>query len=187
MNIFLLSLNPYICALWHCDQHCIKMILEYAQVLSTAHRVLDGKLTTEKTANGRSIKRYKFLSYDDRENLLYKSTHVNHPSAIWARESDANYRWLYNLFCCLCDEYTKRYKKVHKSDTKLREFLKNEPMYIDEGPLTPIPQAMPDEYKVENDPILAYRIFYVYSKSRFAEWKHTEIPWWYKNYNICNV
>ena len=26
----------------HCDKHVVKMILEYAQMLSTAHRVLDG-------------------------------------------------------------------------------------------------------------------------------------------------
>ena len=43
MNIFYLSEDPVQCAKWHCDKHVTKMIIEYAQLLSTAHRVLDGE------------------------------------------------------------------------------------------------------------------------------------------------
>lgn len=179
MNIFLLSWNPYLCAKWHCDKH-MKMILEYAQLLCTAHRVLDGKEKIEKTKNGRNIRRWKFKSYDDREKMLYKSTHINHPSAIWVRESSGNYNWLYKLFCHLCDEYKLRYNKIHESDRKLRDFLKNEPLEIPEDDITPMPQAMPDLYKVEDDSVTAYRIFYRFSKNRFAEWKNSETPWWFK-------
>jgi hypothetical protein len=42
MNIFYLDEDPKICAQYHCDKHVVKMIIEYAQLLSTAHRVLDG-------------------------------------------------------------------------------------------------------------------------------------------------
>ena len=42
MNIFYLDRDPGICTLMHCDKHVVKMILETAQMLSTAHRVLDG-------------------------------------------------------------------------------------------------------------------------------------------------
>jgi hypothetical protein len=42
INTFQFSTNPKECAQWHCDKHTIKQILEYAQLLSTAHRVLDG-------------------------------------------------------------------------------------------------------------------------------------------------
>ena len=42
MNIFYLHPNPQTAARMHCDKHCVKMILEYAQLLSTAHRDLDG-------------------------------------------------------------------------------------------------------------------------------------------------
>ena len=41
MNIFYLDKDPKIAAQMHCDKHCVKMILEYAQLLSTAHRILD--------------------------------------------------------------------------------------------------------------------------------------------------
>jgi len=42
MNIFYLDKDPVIAAQMSADKHCVKMILESAQMLSTAHRVLDG-------------------------------------------------------------------------------------------------------------------------------------------------
>ena len=42
MNIFYLDRSVYRPAEMHCDKHVVKMILETAQMLSTAHRVLDG-------------------------------------------------------------------------------------------------------------------------------------------------
>ena len=42
MNIFYLHNDPQIAAQMHCDKHVVKMILEYAQLLSTAHHELDG-------------------------------------------------------------------------------------------------------------------------------------------------
>ena len=43
MNIFYLHKKPEISAQLHCDKHVVKMIIEYAQMLSTAHRMLDGR------------------------------------------------------------------------------------------------------------------------------------------------
>lgn len=167
MNIFALSWDPKVAAWYHCDSH-IKMILEYAQILSTVHRVCDGKLDPR------------------RENVLYRSTHVNHPCTKWARKNRKNYRWLYRLFCKLCDKYTAQFGKVHKTDKQLREILGYYPKNLVEGKLTPWPQAMPEEYKVGNgnsfkETILAYRIYYLYDKSRFATWKHQETPWFMNN------
>ena len=42
MNIFVLDDSPRKSAVAHCDKHVCKMMIEYAQMLSTAHRVLDG-------------------------------------------------------------------------------------------------------------------------------------------------
>ena len=85
MNIFYLDEKPMTAARMHCDKHVVKMILESAQMLSTAHRILDGN------------------DYADRRGL-YKATHKNHPANIWVRESANNYVWLYNLFTFLCIE-----------------------------------------------------------------------------------
>lgn len=43
MNIFYLDRDVSKCAEYHNDKHVVKMIIEYAQLLSTAHRVIDGE------------------------------------------------------------------------------------------------------------------------------------------------
>ena len=59
MNIFELDENPLVCASMHCDKHVVKMPIEYAQLLSTAHRVLDGEEYIGETKTGRKAKRYR--------------------------------------------------------------------------------------------------------------------------------
>ena len=59
MNIFYLHEDPIQNAKWHVDKHVVKMVTEYAQLLSTAHRVLDGEMYYGKTINGRNIKRWR--------------------------------------------------------------------------------------------------------------------------------
>ena len=68
MNIFYLHENPIQNAKWHIDKHIVKMPIEYAQLLSTAHRLLDGEMYLGKTANGRNIKRWRLD--DEREDII---------------------------------------------------------------------------------------------------------------------
>ena len=99
MNIFYLSNDVNDCAKQHVDKHVVKMIIEYAQLMSTAHRVLDGHMYMDKTKNNRNIKRWRLHS--NLESIVYKASHINHPSAIWVRESKEHYMWLYDLFVAL--------------------------------------------------------------------------------------
>lgn len=180
MNIFFLHHNPQECAQLHCDKHVVKMILEYSQLLSTAHRVLDGKMHVELSAKGRKIKRWALEdSYLDKN--LYKSTHSNHPSAVWVRDSEQNYIWLANLLIYLCEEYTFRYGKTHKVEQTglCYILLKNVPKNIPILNITKCPLAMPDIYKIEGNVVESYRNFYNKSKSRFATWKVRSTPIWY--------
>ena len=112
MNIFYLHSDPKTCAQYHVDRHCNKMITEYAQLLSTAHRLIDGKQSVALSKSGR---RQQVWTLDDPEmqQNVYKATHVNHPSAKWARHCAMNYTWLMELWFCLMDEYTHRYGKHH--------------------------------------------------------------------------
>lgn len=159
MNIFYLHHDTKLCAEYHCNKHVVKMIIEYAQILSTAHRELD---------------RIPYSIMDD----LYKSTHVNHPSTIWARLSSQHYVWLYNLFIACCDEYTLRYGKIHKTDLKLRNILKSLPNNIQDNGWKNPPLCMPD-YCKSSDAIESYRNFYNREKSAFAVWKHRSTPEWF--------
>ena len=182
MNIFYLHENPQVSAKMHCDKHVVKMIVESAQLMSTAHRILDGEFYYGKTAKGHKIQRWKHPNKNV-ENTLYKASHINHPSAIWVRETIANYNWLYSLFTSLCDEYTHRYGKIHSTDSLLRELLCRPPINIPENGLTKMPQAMPDDVKQE-DSISAYRDYYITYKKDFAKWTKRETPgWMIKNQN----
>ena len=176
MNIFYLDNNPQKCAEMHVDKHCVKMILEYAQLLSTAHRVLDGDLTVGKSATGR--KKTTYILPDQRDGILYSATHINHPSAIWVRQSEQNYRWLFGLFCELLDEYTYRYGKVHACD-RLVTTLGRPPKNIDmETRFTEPTPAMPDNYKVAGDSIQSYKNYYLGDKQRMFSWKNRQQPNW---------
>lgn len=176
MNIFYLHEDPKTCAEMHVDKHVVKMILEYSQLLSTAHRLLDGKPYLGKTANGRNIKRW--LLEEPRESLLYKASHINHPSAVWTRKNQQNYIWLTELLVELCKEYTHRYGKVHSSERSgLVQFLyDNEPKNLPIGPFTEPTPAMPDEYKVSNDSLTSYHNYYNGAKQRMFSWKNRSVP-----------
>lgn len=156
MNIFYIDKDPSVAAKAMADKHIVKMIVETAQILSTAHRVLDGKPYTHISAKGRKIKRYDHPLYNDR---LYQSAYVNHPCNVWVRESFHNYNWLYNHFAALCDEYFIRFNRIHKAEKDLYIILFYTPHNIPMVPLTPPAQAMPDHYR-SNDAIDAYRKYY---------------------------
>lgn len=179
MNIFYLHNDPTECAKLHNNKHVVKMILEYAQLLSTAHRYLDGNVTVGLSVSGR--KRTTYILDSTLNSILYASTHINHPSAIWVRKSPENYIWLANMLIALCEEYTYRYGKTHKveRDGLCYVLLKNIPKNIgNEGWSEPTP-AMPDEFKVPGNSIQAYINYYVGAKKHLANWKKRTIPSWY--------
>lgn len=180
MNIFYLSTTPQQAARDHLDKHVVKMILEYAQILSTAHRVLDGKQETILSDSGR---RQKVYTLSDSRNVdLYKATHTNHPSAVWARQTACNYEWLYKLFTETCDEYTYRYGRIHLTDSKLRGVLKHHPNSIGKSIAWTCPTpAMPDECRISGDSLASYRKYYIDKKADMAKWTNREPPEWFIN------
>lgn len=158
MNIFYLHKKPRDAAEMHCDKHCIKMILETSQLLSTAHRVLDGDMAPMG---------------------IYKATHVNHPCSVWVRSGYNQYQWAFNLFSELLKEYTHRYGKEHAC-TKMLALLIRPPLNMDkDAEWVDPPQCMPDECKVEGDPVQAYRNYYNSHKAHFARWTNRKVPKWF--------
>lgn len=206
MNIFVLDRDPKVAAQMHLDRHVVKMIIEYAQLLSTAHRLRDGRFELVKgvkakdkkfwlLANERVVERefvtevlneatgdiivhreYKLIIANP---VCYSLSHQNHPCAIWCRESDMNYRWLFHLFQETAAEYTHRYGKIHKTWIDIGSFLMNPPRNIPAGDLTPFAQAMHEEFKDE-DAVQAYRNYYLGPKAAFARWTNRSTPDWFK-------
>ena len=168
MNIFYLDPDPAVCAKMHVDRHVCKMVIEYAQLMSTAHRVLDGEMYLDKTSNNRSIKRWRLL--DERETRLMKPTMMNHPSAIWLRQSNENYLWLYKMWCELLSEFTYRYGKIHAT-ARLIPDLAKVPDNCPVGKFTGPTPAMPDDCKVIGNSLQSYHNYYVMKKEHLWSWK----------------
>lgn len=174
MNIFYLDSNPATCAEYHCDKHVVKMIVEYAQLLSTAHRVIDGNHCRGISKTGR--KQSTFVLPDDREFTLYRATHINHPSAVWVRESVDHYNWLYSLWINLMQEYTTRYSKQHATSRLIND-LKNAPTNLAASGFVDPPPCMPDYCKVTGDSVQSYRNYYNNEKAHFTKWKLNKPLW----------
>jgi hypothetical protein len=179
MNIFYLNNDPKICAEMHLDKHVCKMVIEYAQLLSTAHRVLDGKEYRRLSANNRSIKAWRLP--DGREERLMKPTMMNHPSAIWVRQSDKNYFWLYDMWVELLKEFTYRYGKTHACSRLIPDLVML-PTNIPNKPFTEPTPAMPDYCKVPGNSLQSYHNYYFNEKQRMWSWKgkinsRTEPKW----------
>ncbi len=182
MNIFYVHKDPVKSAKMLIDKHVVKMIIESAQMLSTAHRLIDGEQWEDRTKAGRRIKRWR-LKNKEHEDIIYKASHVKHPSTIWVMASAYNYYWLYNQMVALNDEFKLRYNKDHKSYTLLKDLLKNPPKNIPLNiPFNQPTQAMPDDVKNE-DSITAYRDYYIKYKRSFATWKTTTPTWFTEGIN----
>tara|TARA_Y100000004_G_scaffold5623_1_gene6568 strand:+ start:53 stop:634 length:582 start_codon:yes stop_codon:yes gene_type:complete len=184
MNIFYVDKDPAKAAKMMCDKHIIKMILESAQMLCSAKRMLDGTEYYDKTKNGRKIKRWR-LDNPNEEAIIYKAGWAKHPSTQWVMKSAYNYRWLYLHMLALNEEYKLRWQKDknHVAIDKLADLLKhppkNAPLNVKGSDATP---AMPEHCKVPGDSVASYRKYYILEKRRFAKWEKPNaiMPDWYK-------
>ena len=152
MNIFAVDTDPKIAAQQLCDKHVVKMILESAQMLCAVF---------------------------PKGEAPYKRAFYNHPCTKWARESEENYEWLLSHAFAMCQEYTKRYGKIHKSLEAIHWCGCNyHKLDLPRIGLTKFAQAMPDEYKNKCS-VTAYRSYYNGEKAYFAKWSKRETPSWF--------
>lgn len=156
MNIFVLDTDIVLCARYHCDRHVSKMILESVQILCTAL----------------NEKGYQ---------TPYKSTHRRHPCVVWVNRSYDNFLWLAKLADELNREYRYRYhKKQNHASIRVLNDIRH--LSYESRGLTEFAQAMPDEFKVAGDAVLAYRAYYLGDKYRIARWTRRSAPcWWISN------
>lgn len=77
MNIFALDNSPILSAHYHCDQHLSKMLLESAQMLSTAYH----------------SNNFDLIHVPD----IYKPAYQGHPCTIWTCSSVPNMNWVITL------------------------------------------------------------------------------------------
>lgn len=160
MNIFAIEKTPKGNIDWSAsarsldNYRVVKMILESCQMLCTVINLQhDSKVTP------------------------YKSTHKNHPSTKWVRQSSANFEKLIEHTMAMLDEYTERFDKIHKCTSVLEKCLDlYDPDLFPDHHLTPLPLCMPDEFK-SDDVVESYRRFYA-SKPRMR-YPKSKIPSWF--------
>ena len=183
MNIFILDEDPVIAARMLCDRHIPKMIVESAQMLSTAHRLLDGSPTKRRSRSGKTIQTY-YEFKDMRDELYYTAVHKHHPCTTWTMASIENYNWHYGHFAEMSKEFTFRRQKKHATWEKIGMILAAPPINIPKIKRTEFAQAMSHypECKVEGNAVQAYRNYYHRAKP-FAKWEWgREAPNWWKGF-----
>lgn len=175
MNIFALDYDPKKAAeKTVIPAHIVKMPTETAQILSTAVRLLTPR---KKVKPGRwtnlqgKREKYDMILPEERKGgfyiqLYYKATHVNHPSCVWARTSKENFVWLVRYGMALSYIYSRTRGKTILSSGVIEmceRWLRSGYKFPSEG-LTPFATAMPDEFKVSEDPVVCYQAYYEYKK-----------------------
>lgn len=174
MNIFWLDINLRLCARYHCNAHVVKMILEYAQLLFSAHWMTDPQFGTDFNKDGTfPIGR-----------IPYKLTHKNHPCAVWTRQCRFNYHILAQLALYLCEEYTHRYSKRHATQNLIEWLFNNCPPNLPNDRTFTIPpvctkggSAAPPNHNM-SDVVRQYRIAYVSEKAHLLKYKNVAPPSW---------
>lgn len=198
MNIFALSRNPVEAAQQMIDKHIIKMPTETCQMLHTNILYMQYVQEHGKEPQLKDLKAFHKAT----ESNLMKPAMLNHPSTVWARQSYANWNWLYEHGLALCDEYTYRYEKTHGTLQRILDcipyfdLLPNHPFPMMR--LQPVTIAMDEQYRIPNqmeipnwdNVVASYRNYYLEGKWRIAEWSKNRRPEWFpanhyaKKYNV---
>jgi hypothetical protein len=171
MNIFVTDNCPTISAQALDNKRVVKMVLETAQLLSTAV-FINSTIT----------------------NNIYKPTHIKHPCTIWAAATIGNWDWLLRHFIALSEEYSFRYNKQHASE-KILPYLLEYRTNIKSGSMTPFAnctrsEAMQIDFKHMHDTCEAYKKYLLakwYHDKSPPKWINREPPLWYKPVGLTNI
>ena len=194
MNTFILSKDPKEAALFHCNKHVCKMILESAQMLCAAHWIHLLKAEGKDVNSFKRIRDAQAWAYENTPARLqppWKLSHPRHPCTIWTSENVNNYNWQLSLCESLLDQYTDRYGgKHHKTEVEAKWLRENKPLNMSEDSLTDFPVCMKDDFKMYKadgiiDVVASYRNYYIKDKVRFAKWepKSSTPAWFIKGVN----
>lgn len=170
MNIFFIDRCPIKSAQQLCDKHVVKMVLETAQMCSTAMHDWHSSPDT-------------MVDYPtDLLKNIYKPAYQNHPMTKWVRDLNCNLVWAIRHGLAIGEEYKYRYDKDHNSTSilqKIKDYMEHMGWWIilEDNRHSKPPQCMPDEYKCD-DYVEAYRNYYRKDKAHILKWTNREKPEW---------
>lgn len=155
MNIFILDPNPIIAAEYHCDQHLHKMILESAQMLSTAAHI----------------------HFPQLRGHIYAPAYQNHPCTVWVCESRSNMVWVCHLANQL-NEIRETHGANRHSSMDVIKAICDQFLIVDPDNAIPKPtsfaEAMYPHIKIRNDltTVQKYQLYYRKKHTQWALDKH---------------
>lgn len=161
MNVFILEYDKYGRIDWiksaesHDNYRVPKMVLESAQLCSTTINLLSNKVSAP-----------------------YRTTHQNHPCAIWARESRTNFENLVTYGLALSVEFTRRFGKIHKSQKVIETcHALSKDVDFPSNLFTRPACAISDKSLIDNNDVVgSYRRYWVtkknmcYPKDKIPDW-----------------
>lgn len=163
LNVFAMNPDALTTAGMHCDQHVLRMLGQYTQILCNA------------------VRSY-ILNPEDAKNL-YKPIMINHPWCVWARSGRQNAGWLWHVIHHLNTAYRARFHKAsdHRSFLiahRAATFIPLMPNIATFDTMTGngMPICVPEEYILRGFAFTSYCNYYRSEKMRFARWNHSPIP-----------
>jgi len=192
INVLYLDHDPTLAAQYHCDVHVSRMMLDAAQLLSTAWLMTNPELTSFDFVHTDPV----FPYAGGRSDLglmpgvcrylagqrIYGRTEQNSSSALWARESRANYEWLWRLATELVEEYRFRFERPVGRLAAILATLEVAPPGLPDAPRSEPEPDMPEELKISvdgfYDAVASYRNYYVTAKTQILRWGRRGAPYW---------
>lgn len=162
MNIFILDKDPVIAAQYHCDAHLHKMVLEAAQMLSTA-----------------AHKHFPRL-----KGHIYAPAYEKHPCTLWVSASFSNMDWLCSLATSLNQIREIGGSNRHASMDVIDAIWQNCPEYPLDPP-TEFAEAMYLHIKcrTELSTVEKYQLYYRKKNEQWIKetgkgmtWKNRKVP-----------
>lgn len=167
MQIFLTSPDMDTCARDLDDKRLNKIIVESAQIASTALWINNCDVAETMYANGH----------------CYLPTHEHHPLVVWASENIGHYYFVLRYGKALCKEYKYRFGKVHKTRAIISRLIVG--MYswdIDKNDMFCVMPNCTTNHKYVNDIYEAYRLCLLekWQEQKVAPvWSNRIRPDWY--------
>ena len=187
MNIFALHWKQRKAARWHVDKHVVKMLLEYCQLLYTAHWALyypELLACKSPIALSRAQKKLSIMQFaplcDSSKEPTYRPCHIHHPCATWARATLGNYKWLAKLGIEVAREYTHRFGKEHSCQKHIEWLATHRPPTLRNILRQPFVIAMNEEFQISKNAIESYRNYYNTQKREKGIITYTKrhVPHW---------
>lgn len=186
MNILVLDEEPVVCAEYYADRDIAKKIIEYAELATMAHLLLDGKPAAASRLG---------INIPTGGRRFYHCM-----AASWVRASSGNYLWLHALTMALVDQMHQRFgfRAAFTDKDASREFgrfrakfgevpyedalreMHKLPLNITKAPLQRFVFSVPSNCRRGIDAVAAYRAYYCNHYDDPVWTPPAKTPEWYK-------